>query len=60
MKKTIELDKEDIKKAIATAYNVQPKDVSLDLYTTCVGYGMNERDVPAVRAFIKVDPNIRI
>lgn len=60
MKKTIELDKEDIKNAIATAYNVQPQDVSLDLYMTSVGYGMNEHDVPDVRAFISVDLSVRM
>lgn len=60
MKRTIELDQDDIRQAIATAYNVQPKDVDLDLYTTCVGYGKNERYVQAVRATIEVDSSVRI
>ena len=60
MKRTIELDQDDIRQAIATAYNVQPKDVRMDLFMDTVGYGMNEREVPAVRATIEVNPSVRI
>ena len=60
MKSIIELEQDDIRKAIATAYNVQPNDVRLELFITTVGYGMGEREVPDVRASISVDPSVRM
>lgn len=59
MKRTIELDKEDIRKAIASAYNVQPKDVKLELFMTMTGYGTSEREIPDVSATISVDSSVR-
>ena len=60
MKRVMELDQEDIRKAIATAYNVQLREVRLDLFLKTVGYGMNEREVPDIKATVEFDPNVRL
>ena len=54
MKSQIILDPEDIKQIVAEKYKVDSDKVEVRCYTTCVGYGMGEREEPTFEVRIRV------
>ena len=54
LRAVIKLDKEDIRNAIAEKFCVKPEDVDIDCFNGLVGYGVDERHVPSVRATVDI------
>lgn len=54
MSTVIKLDKEDIRNAIAEKFCVKPEDVDIDCFNGLVGYGVDERYTPCVRATVDI------
>lgn len=50
----IHLNKKDIQKILAEKFDVSPDSVEVHCYMDIEGYGPGEREVPAVRAVVKM------
>jgi len=54
LRAVIKLDKEDIRNVIAEKFCVEPENVDVDCFNGLVGYGIDERYAPNVRATVDV------